>query len=69
MTDPAIARSLELQRRGFRVTVEQVGFGSGTVVTVYLGKRDRPISEQVKATGATFAAALRRAAELARVRI
>jgi hypothetical protein len=54
VTDPAIARSLELQRRGYRVVVQQ----EKGEVTVYVGKREAPIATDVKATAGTFAAAL-----------
>jgi hypothetical protein len=61
VTEPAIARSLELRRRGYRVLVEQ----DRGAVTVYLGRRDAPIAEHVKATAGTFALALERAARRA----
>jgi hypothetical protein len=57
VTDPAIARSLELQRRGYRVVVQQ----EKGEVTVYVGRRDRPISEDTRATAGTLAAALEKA--------
>jgi hypothetical protein len=60
VTDPTIARSLELQRRGYRVVVQQ----EKGEVTVYLGKREAPIAGDVKATAGTFAIALERAARL-----
>jgi hypothetical protein len=66
LTDPAIARSLELQRFGWRVVVQQDKVGDAVEVTVYLGKRGAPIAEDVKATAGTFAAALERAALKAR---
>lgn len=55
--DPAIARSLDLQRLGYRVVVQQ----EKGAVTVYLGKRDAPIAEDVRATAGTFSLALERA--------
>ncbi len=54
VTDPAIARSLELQRRGYRVVVQQ----EKGEVTVYLGKREAPIAADVKGTAGTFAVAI-----------
>jgi hypothetical protein len=58
MTDPAIARFLELQRRGYGVVVQQ----EKDEVTVYLGRREAPIAEDVRVTAGTFAQALERAA-------
>lgn len=68
MTDPGIAASLELQRRGYRVIVEQCMRGS-TCVTVYLGRRDAPITSDVKASAKMFAAALAEAARRAGVEV
>jgi hypothetical protein len=68
-TDNGIAFSLDLQRRGFRVTVQQDSMpGQVTEVTVCLSRRDRPHVEQVQATAATFAVALARAARIAGVK-
>jgi hypothetical protein len=58
LPDPAIARSLELQSRGYRVVVQQ----DKGEVTVYVGRRDAPIATDVKATAGTFGLALERAA-------
>jgi hypothetical protein len=67
-SDPAIAFSLDLQRHGWRVVVQQDSQpGQQTEVTVYLRKANRPLSEQVVASGSTFAAAIRKAAQLAGV--
>jgi hypothetical protein len=67
--DNGIAFSLDLQRRGYRVIVQQDAQpGQATGVTVYLGRADRPHADQVKVSASTFAAAIRRAAELAGVR-
>jgi hypothetical protein len=57
---PAIAHSLELQRRGHRVVVQQ----ERGEVTVYLGKRNAPIASHVKASAGTFALALERAVQV-----
>jgi hypothetical protein len=58
VTDPAIARSLELQRCGYRVVVQQ----EKGEVTVYLGKVGAPIASDVKAMAGTFEGALAAAA-------
>jgi hypothetical protein len=42
--------------------------GQATEVTVYLGRRDRPHADQVRASASTFAAALKKAAGLAGIR-
>lgn len=46
----AINLSLYLQRRGFRVVVQQ----DKGEVTVYVGRRDAPVTQDARATASTF---------------